>query len=310
MTRAETERLLRDAYRKQGLRSLRFMWWLGPMHACVLTPVALRWGTVQWSKRELPYAFRRFAGTPQAGGILQKLEQQFFAWPRPSLEPDGLMVRELERWLPSLRAAKSEVTLQLNAHRDSSVGGRSRVFRDPHFLLNDAAMFAFVFGGEELVVAYDAPEILKLDPANRLHSESGPAVMFRDGFEVFAWHGTLVPEEWIRNKAALTPELALGWPNVEERRAACEIVGWKKILEKLDARVIDRHKDPMIGTLYECTMGMSLGTERSVEHFLEVKCGTGRTFVIPVPPTVQTAMAAQEWMWRLGPGEYKPEART
>jgi len=92
---------------------------------------------------------------------------------------------------------------------------------------------------------------------------------------------------------------------MEQRRAACEIIGWKRILEELDAKVIDEDGDPEIGILLEADIPDS-GTER----FLKVRCGTGREFVLPVPRHVNTALEANAWTWDMEDYEYRPEART
>ena len=42
-----------------------------------------------------------------------------------------------------------------------------------------------------------------------LHGESGPAIEFHDGHQVYAWHGTEVPAEWIERRETLDPSLAL-----------------------------------------------------------------------------------------------------
>ncbi len=46
------------------------------------------------------------------------------------------------------------------------------------------------------------------------------------------------------------------------------------------------------------------------EKFLRVRCGTSRTFALPVPPEMKTALEANAWTWGLTPEEYKPEIRT
>ena len=99
---------------------------------------------------------------------------------------------------------------------------------------------------------------------------------------------------------------ALHWENLEQRRAACEIVGWKNILAELKAKVIDKDDDPEIGTLLECEIPDS-GNER----FLQVKCGTGRDFVLHIPKNMKTALEAQAWMFQLEIKDFiKPEVRT
>ncbi len=139
--------------------------------------------------------------------------------------------------------------------------------------------------------------------SHRLHCQDGPAVGFKDGWGVFAWHGVLIPREWIEQKGYLTPEKALGCENVEQRRAACEILGWPKILDKLNAKLIDQHENPQIGTLYEVDL-----PDSPKERFLRVMCGTDREFAINVDRECKTAMQAQAWIWQ--DEDYNPEIRT
>ena len=149
------------------------------------------------------------------------------------------------------------------------------------------------------------PELVKRHTAGLLHCTDGPAVRYRDGYSVYAIHGTVIPPEWIEDKASLTPEIALTWPNIEQRRVAAELIGWSKILDGLQATTIDRNPDPEIGTLLQCDLPDSPG-----EKFLKVQCGTGRSFVLPVPPDMITALQANAWTYGLDSTEYKLEART
>jgi hypothetical protein len=147
---------------------------------------------------------------------------------------------------------------------------------------------------------------LKVDDRGRLHCEDGPALEYPDGFGIYAWHGTKIPEEWIKDKKSLTPEIALKHQNMEQRRAACEILGWAKILKQLNAKSIDRDEDPQIGELLEVDIP-DIGKEK----FIRVLCGTGREFAIPVPPEMKTALQANAWTYGIEDFKaYKPEVRT
>jgi len=86
---------------------------------------------------------------------------------------------------------------------------------------------------------------------NRLHREDGPAVYWPSGESYYFWRGVQVPGEWISDKKSLTASLALTWDNIEQRRCACEIIGWARILAELDATVIDHDDDPHVGDLVE-----------------------------------------------------------
>ena len=150
---------------------------------------------------------------------------------------------------------------------------------------------------EDTVVFQHRPVTIKFDDQNILHCEDGPAIMYRDGqSSVYAWHGNRIPAEWITNKADLTPKIAITWENIEQRRCACEIIGWARILRELNTEVIDIDDDPMIGTLLNVNIP-DIGKEK----FLQVICGTGRTFAIPVPPEMKTALEANSWTYGIEP---------
>ena len=129
-------------------------------------------------------------------------------------------------------------------------------------------------------------------------------VIGEDGKLLKEWRGVRVPAKWILDEKPTARE-ALTWPNIEERRAACEIVGWANVLDQLDAQVIDEDGDPQIGTLLRVTLP-DVGTEQ----FLRVTCGTGRVFAIPMPPHVKTALEGNSWSYALNPEDYQIEVRT
>ncbi len=160
---------------------------------------------------------------------------------------------------------------------------------------------------EEFCIVSDFPEFIRVDQQNRPHCGTGPSHRWRDGWSLYHWHGVKVPAEWIEDPSSLTAQIALTWRNIEQRRCACEILGWATILRALDARLIDRDADPEIGELVEVNLPGS-----GKEKFLRLRCGTGRQFALPVPPTMETALQANAWTY--GFDDYtawlKPEVRT
>jgi hypothetical protein len=158
---------------------------------------------------------------------------------------------------------------------------------------------------ENYVVISERPTVVQFDARERIHGEKKAAVAFADGFAVHAWHGVRVPAEWIETPGVLTPQLALTHQNIEQRRAACEILGWTKILRELNAKTVDENKDPEIGTLLRVDL-----PEAPASQFLRVRCGTGREFVLPVPAEMRSAKQANAWTYSLEESQYKPEERT
>lgn len=155
-------------------------------------------------------------------------------------------------------------------------------------------------------IVSDFPKTLRVDAQNRPHCEFGPSHEWRDGWALYHWHGTVVPKEWIEEKDKLSAETALTWQNIEQRRCACEILGWHKILKELKAKKINKDGDPEIGELVEVEIPQ-IGKAR----FLRVQCGTKREFALPVPLEMKTALQAQAWTWGLDETDFmRPEIRT
>lgn len=120
----------------------------------------------------------------------------------------------------------------------------------------------------------EKPKSIKWDDNKRLHCEIGAAIEYEDGYSLYAWHGVTVPSEWIKDKGFLTPELALSQSNAEQRRCACEILGWNNILspDMKGYKVINADA-PHIGTLIQVDL-----PEAPAQWLIKYRCGTGREF--------------------------------
>jgi hypothetical protein len=151
----------------------------------------------------------------------------------------------------------------------------------------------------------DRPKSIHRDEEGRLHCEGGPSIEYRDGWALYHWHGVSIPREWVTGQPPNANE-ALKWPNIEQRRAAVEIVGWSNVLRELKPKTIDRDSDPEVGELIEVNL-----PDSEAERFLVVQCGTGRKGItIPVPREMKTALQAGAWTYGLDTLSYKPEVRT
>ena len=84
-------------------------------------------------------------------------------------------------------------------------------------------------------------DILLRDERGMLHNLIGPAVMYPDGWAIYAVHGVRVPSDIIEKPDMLTKERILGEENAEVRRVMIEKVGNDKFLEMIDAKPI--HED-------------------------------------------------------------------
>jgi hypothetical protein len=158
----------------------------------------------------------------------------------------------------------------------------------------------------DFVIVSERPLWIDRDERGRLHSETRAAIQWPDGWGLHMWHGTGVPAEWIENRKTLDVRLALTHPQIEQRRAAAEIIGWQRVLAELPHRVVDADTDPTIGTLLSVDL-----PDAPDSRFLKVLCGTKREFVLPVPREMKTALEANSWTYDVPQIDVKNlEART
>ena len=151
---------------------------------------------------------------------------------------------------------------------------------------------------EEFCLVSDFPEIIQKDDQNRPHCENGPSHRWRDGWELYHWHGVRVPNHWIPNRATLDPTEVLRSANVEQRAAGAAIIGWPRMVKALKRKIIDGDPDSDMGALIELTLpGL-----REPGRFLQAVCPRNGIIVEGVPRVsdvdnlpIDTVIAAQAW---------------
>lgn len=164
-------------------------------------------------------------------------------------------------------------------------------------LMAAAEQTGWFYPCEKVCLVAERPQI-KRDEQGRLHNPAGAALTFSDGMsgQLYAWHGVRVPGEWILHPEQQDPRLALNHPNIEQRRALAEIIGWERVLNLLNAKLL--HED-WTGQLLEADL-----PDSPKQRFIKVVCGTGRTFVLPVPSEFKTCLEAVAATYRVTPEEY------
>lgn len=75
----------------------------------------------------------------------------------------------------------------------------------------------------------EAANSINIDNAGRLHCETGPAVVYLDGFHICAWHGVLFPKKWIDQKPDAWEASQLR--DAEQRHVAYEMIGLENPLK-------------------------------------------------------------------------------
>ena len=141
----------------------------------------------------------------------------------------------------------------------------------------------------------------------RLHSATGPALLFRDGYYLHAWHGTQVPSRLIEQPESYTAEEIRQLGNSEVVRALAERLGWDEFLKKLGAKVVDTWKDPKTALTYELLDTDRFGDQQP--RLLRMQSpvlldSTQPSYIEEVPPDVTSARAARFWQFRKSSGEW------
>jgi hypothetical protein len=166
----------------------------------------------------------------------------------------------------------------------------------------------------EFCIVSDFPEVIRIDDQHRPHCADGPSLRWRDGWSLYHWHGVQVPRHWIEQRDTLDPAEVLRVENVEQRAAGAAIVGWPKMISKLERRIIDGDPDSDMGALIELTLpGLP-----QPGRFLQARCPRNGIIVEGVPRIsdidglpIDTVIAAQAWRVGDPQSEYvHPPRRT
>ena len=144
--------------------------------------------------------------------------------------------------------------------------------------------------------------------ADRLHSATGPAVVYPDGWAVHAWHGTRVPS-WVIDDP--TVDRITAEPNVEVRRCAIERIGWPAFIDAgRAAAASSRAADPgnpgcelrlydLPRQKWDAPTRLLLAVNGSVE-----RDGTRRRYGLRVPAGFDHPLDAAGWSYGLTGAQY------
>ena len=108
--------------------------------------------------------------------------------------------------------------------RDYADAARSACWWSPH---------------REFVIACQRPVAIHRDDDGRLHSETGMAIYWPDGWGLYMWHGVSVPRGIIERPEQITVEQIKAERNAEVRRIMRERYGDSRYLVDIGAKVID-----------------------------------------------------------------------
>lgn len=147
--------------------------------------------------------------------------------------------------------------------------------------------------GLELVVARPAE---LHEPQGVAHDESGPALLYRDGFEVFALYGVWVPRHVILDPSRISIDEIRNETHAEVRRVKRELFGEDRYLVESDSTLVDADTVPVdfLAPRGRTITRMLIDNEDSRRFLVASDGSTRRVYYMEVPTTCTTCQMAYD----------------
>ena len=144
---------------------------------------------------------------------------------------------------------------------------------------------------ERLCIVSDRCSVIEHDDRNRMHCPAGPAIGWRNGSEMYYWHGVRVPRRLIEQPKSYTATEYKTLP-AEQRRALGEHAGWSHILQMLGSTSVDTTTaDGLSYELVRCGDGSQYLRMQSPV----LQDGSQPQYLEPVHEDLKTAAGARKW---------------
>jgi len=314
--RARAEAAVRHAYRRAGRSdAVRMIWALSPMAGAHITDSLTRRAKVPRAVADVVTPLRRVV-TRRASSVVSDAVSLYVATmlAQPVEAEVGAPV-----WAPinqqMARLIKHPIPVPAYGQHDArwlayyeGLGELGVDVSELDALMEMAQSCGWWWPFDDVCVLTERYSRLARDARGRLHASDGPAVVYPDGWSIYAWRGTVVPDEIILWPELLTVLRIQRQPNVEVRRALLERYGLDRYID--DSGAIPIHADET-GTLYRCEMA---GDEPlvvvSVQNHTPEADGSRKRHVLRVPPDVTEARQAIAWTFGVRAEEYRPERET
>jgi hypothetical protein len=155
---------------------------------------------------------------------------------------------------------------------------------------------------QHIYIVSDRPILIRWK-SKMLHCDNGPSVRFRDGYELYALNGVRVNKDIVMIPAEkLAPNLVLTEKNAEVRREIVRKIGIERVMQKLNAKIIDKWEE------YEL-LELPIEGMRTKAVYLKMKNPSIGTYHVEgVPSDIKTCQAALSW--RVGGIKWEPNQLT
>lgn len=152
------------------------------------------------------------------------------------------------------------------------------------------------------------------DQQDRLHCETGPAVEYADGWKLWSLQGVAVDSVVVEHPEQLTPAIIRRERNMERRRIMMERFGLKNYLTADSGEIVCSDID-LSGRprhLWRSRNGRSNEPMVAVEvvNSSPEPDGTFKSYVLRVPPGVQTPQEAVAWTFNMSASAYRVAIET
>lgn len=159
-----------------------------------------------------------------------------------------------------------------------------------------------------IVLASERHNVVSKDERGRLHSVSGPACGYSDGWGVWAIHGVRVPRYIIQEPTTITVEQIESEKNVEVRRIMMDRFGPSRFLQESGAKEI--HRDDFGVLMCKEVAGDEPVMMVKVVNGTSEPDGSFKDYWIRVPPQIRRAKEAVAWTFAQPEAEYQPDCQT
>jgi hypothetical protein len=155
----------------------------------------------------------------------------------------------------------------------------------------------------------ERPSALHRDDRGRLHSLTGPAIVYPDGWSIHAVHGVRVPREIVEDASSITVERIEAETNSEIRRVMTLKYGAARYLQESGAKLVNESKR---GKLWRRDRkGDDPLVMVEVQNSTPEPDNSFKTYFLRVPPHIKTAAAAVAWRFGFeAVRDYHPAIQT